>query len=62
MTWHLTFRGRVIARGTRAAVLFAAEERDLIETIRCGGHTADPAYMPRLRSREAAIVPVSGRG
>lgn len=59
MTWLLLIAGREVARGTRAEVEFAAEERRVLDVLTCGAHTADPAYMPRLLSREAAIVPAA---
>lgn len=59
MTWLLLIDGREIVRGTRAEVEFAAEERRVLDVLTCGAHTADPAYMPRLRGREVLIVPAA---
>lgn len=63
MIWHLLHTsGRVFARGSRAHVLSVAEEMGVARVLTCGGHTADPASMPQMLSREFRVDVVRNEG
>lgn len=60
MGWVLRHQtGRVLGRGTYAAMLDLAEERGLARVLTCGGQTGDATWMPQWTARGFAILPAA---